>query len=913
MRYHHQIRTLVLAGYRAILFTGLAAAALAGCTRTVPEPGPTPAAGTYLLDAASLPGYEARLDHAGLAERLSEEFYHQGVAVYRRACFSCHGNIEQPGSIPHSRQFWTEPLQGGTDPYSMYQTLTRGRGLMPPQVSLTPREKYAVIGFIREEFIREHNPAQYFEVTKAWLASLPKGDTLGPRPVRQRPWKAMDYGNFLMRTYEVAPADARPKGITRRGPSPLKNEDFRDRNFAYKGIAIRLDDGPGGVAAGNAFVLFDHDLMRVAAFWTGEGFIDWEDILLDDQHNVFPRIVGNLEFENPVTPGWADPETGSFEDPRFRAVDGRQFGPLPRAWTQYRGLYHHSGQIIVRYTVGRATVLEKFDVHEGNVLRRTLNLEGGGIPLQMRVAPEHVSVVQQGHGASLGVENGYHIARFEADTPARVAFWMGTGNAERIHAQAASSAAPEDLAQYTHGGPMQYDSVLTTPILRAEGTGYVTDVLTLPQDNPWRSRMRPTGIDFLEGGKEAVVTTIDGEVWRLEGITTKAGPVRWHRIATGLFQPLGVKVRDGDIYVGCRDQIAVLRDLNGDGEIDYYEAFNTDHQVTEHFHEFAMGLQADDAGNFYYAKSARHARTSLVPQHGTLIRVSSDGKRSDIIAHGFRAANGVLLNDDGSFVVTDQEGHWNPMNRVNWVEEGGFYGNMFGYGAPADSTDEGMISPLVWIDSKYDRSPAELLWANSTRWGPLEGQLLSLSYGYGKVFVVMPQFFGSVRQAAIVELPVPQFPTGIQRGRFNPLDGQLYITGMSAWATNQMIQVGGLYRVRYAGGPVHLPVAFEALQSGIRLTFAARLDDESASDPSRYTVTTWELERSRRYGSARHDTKVLAVDHVTIAVDDRSVMLHIPEIVPTWVVEVRYSLEDPGGEPVHGAVQGTIYALAPDS
>ena len=894
---------------RPVLYFTLMATALAACNRAAPD---APVADyDYLLEETMLPDYELRLDHAALAERLSEEFYHQGVATYRRACFSCHGNIEQPGSIPHSRQFWTEPLKGGSDPYQIYQTLTRGRGLMPPQVNLTPREKYAVIGFIREEFLREHNPTQYFEVNRAWLRSLPKGDTLGPRPTRQRPWQAMDYGNFLMRTYEVAAADAGPKGITNRGPSPLKNEDFRDRNFAYKGIAIRLDEGPGGVSEGQAFVLFDHDLMRVAAFWTGKGFIDWEDILLDDQHNVFPRIVGNLEFELPITPGWANPETNAYDDPRFTAVDGRQFGPLPKEWAQYRGVYFHDGRLVIHYTIGSATILEMFAVHEGNVLSRTLNVSGARRALQMRAAPETVDIALQGVGASSGTEDGYHVVHFDADTPTQVTLWIG--DAARVNSLAAGDAVPQDLAQFTRGGPMQHDTVLTTPIFRGEGEGYVVDVLTLPQDNPWNSRMRPTGIDFMDDGREAVVTTIDGEVWRLEGITTSEESVRWHRIATGLFQPLGIKVHNGDIYVGCRNQIAVLRDLNGDGETDYYEAFNSDHQVTEHFHEFAMGLQTDADGNFYYAKSARHARTSLVPQHGTLIRVSSDGTRSDIIAHGFRAANGVLLNDDGSFVVTDQEGHWNPMNRINWVEEGGFYGNMFGYGAPEDSTDEGMMPPLVWIDQKYDRSPAELLWASSTRWGPLDGQLLSLSYGYGKVFVVMPHFFGDTRQAAIVELPVPQFPTGIQRGRFNPRDGQLYIAGMSAWATNQMIQVGGLYRIRYAGGPVHLPTAFEARASGIKLTFAAPLDRAAAAEPSRYTITTWELVRSRRYGSGRYDVKELPVEQVTVADDDTSVLLHIPNLAPTWIVEIRYDLKNRSEAAVQGTVQGTIYALEPDA
>ena len=123
---------------------------------------------------------------------------------------------------------------------------------------------------------------------------------------------------------------------------------------------------------------------------------------------------------------------------------------------------------------------------------------------------------------------------------------------------------------------------------------------------------------------------------------------------------------------------------------------------------------------------------------------------------------------------------------------------------PADSSDEAMEQPLMWVDQKYDRSPAELLWADSDRWGPLKGSLLSLSYGYGKIFVIMPQFLeNGTKQAGMVELPVPQFPTGIMRGRFNPKDGQLYALGMSAWATNQMIQVGGFYRIRYTDKPIY--------------------------------------------------------------------------------------------------------------
>ena len=91
---------------------GIATLLLVSC-----QDAETPA--TALLDASQLPDYEAHLDHASLIGALDDEFYHRGMNTYRTACFSCHGNLEQPGSIPNSQQFWSEPLQNGADPYAL--------------------------------------------------------------------------------------------------------------------------------------------------------------------------------------------------------------------------------------------------------------------------------------------------------------------------------------------------------------------------------------------------------------------------------------------------------------------------------------------------------------------------------------------------------------------------------------------------------------------------------------------------------------------------------------------------------------------------------------------------------------------------------------------------------------------------
>jgi hypothetical protein len=65
-----------------------------------------------------------------------------------------------------------------------------------------------------------------------------------------------------------------------------------------------------------------------------------------------------------------------------------------------------------------------------------------------------------------------------------------------------------------------------------------------------------------------------GEVWIVSGLDESLEHLRWRRFATGLNQPLGLRVVDGVIHVLGRDQITRLHDVNGDGEADFYECFS---------------------------------------------------------------------------------------------------------------------------------------------------------------------------------------------------------------------------------------------------------------------------------------------------------------------------------------------------
>jgi hypothetical protein len=233
---------------------------------------------------------------------------------------------------------------------------------------------------------------------------------------------------------------------------------------------------------------------------------------------------------------------------------------------------------------------------------------------------------------------------------------------------------------------------------------------------------------------------------------------------------------------------------------------------------------------------------------------------------------------------------------------------MFAYHDVTDASDTAMQQPLCWITNAFDRSPAELLWVPNNSWGPLQGSLLNLSYGYGKVFVVPYETIDGQKQGGMCELPIAAFPTGVMRGRFNPHDGHLYTCGMFAWA-GSVTEPGGFYRIRYTGRPVHLPVAIHAFRGGLALRFSGQLNP-SSTNPERIAIKTWSLKRTADYGSKHHDEKQLRVQSVTLSEDRQTLCVELPEIQPTWCMEIKYSLETTDGERLDGTIHNTIHKLA---
>ena len=202
-------------------------------------------------------------------------------------------------------------------------------------------------------------------------------------------------------------------------------------------------------------------------------------------------------------------------------------------------------------------------------------------------------------------DDEWHLDIKPRKNPSRIKVILASATADQIRKITISSAniSPvEDLSQFITGGPPRHPSPLVTKgAIGTEKGPYVVDTITPPFDNPDKILFRFGGHDFFSNG-DITVCPIDGDVWRFSGIDSKLGTIHWRRLATGLFQPLGLKIVKDKVHVLGTDQITRLHDLNGDGEADLYECFNNGCRIGKHVHEYATGLETDPEGHFYYVK-----------------------------------------------------------------------------------------------------------------------------------------------------------------------------------------------------------------------------------------------------------------------------------------------------------------------
>ena len=106
-----------------------------------------------------------------------------------------------------------------------------------------------------------------------------------------------------------------------------------------------------------------------------------------------------------------------------------------------------------------------------------------------------------------------------------------------------------------------------------------------------------------------------------------------------------------------------------------------------------------------------------------------------------------------------------------------------------------------------------------------------------------------------------------------------------------------------------IPVGIAATTTGMELTFTEQLDAKGVQDISSYGVKTWDLIRSRKYGSKHYNEQTLQVTKAELDASGKTINLTIPAIQPTWGMEITYKVKDRHGIEREGLVQNTIHQL----
>ena len=707
-----------------------------------------------------------------------------------------------------------------------------------------------------------------------------------------------------------------------------------EKNIANKGIAINIGAGVGkeGLKAG---VCFDTDLMRYVAGWT-EGWLSIRGVAYDGSHGpAGPDVHGKQLFGTSAAPGWSKGD--SFADPR-----SEPFGPLPKDWAQYKGLHLHGDKVVLSYTVGGAAVLELPGLEaEGKVITRSFNLAKFSAASSMVVSelPGGAGAVEGGVATLKSGENALSAVLIGA--PAGVTLTVA---GERIlmkvpagaagvfklalssDAAAAKGASPAvDPATLTKGGPALWAQTIEVKgALGKSENAYAVDTITLPDENPYGAKLRLAGVDFFSDGR-AAVSTWNGDVWVCSGIDDKLEKLVWKRYAAGLYQTLGLRIVDDKIYTIGKDQLTRLHDLNGDGEADFFESFNNGMHATPGFHEFVLDLHTDGQGNFIFAKGGPvrpggRGWETISEHAGTVMRVSKDGAKLEIIGTGVRAPNGSGYGGpDGIVTVGDNEGTWTPQCRVTAIPPHKI--PMF-VGVPdlahANPAPTDYTRPIYWTPHRIDNSNGGQVWSpKGDKWGPLSERLLHISYGRSDLHLVLMEKIPEAPnncgyQGGTVKMPLA-FNTGIARGRFNPKDGQLYLAGLKGWQTNGA-RDGGLQRVRYTGESLHTVSGLNIKKNGIQLTFSSELDKAEAGNKENYQVEVWNYAWTNNYGSPEfkpssgdkekgHDK--LEIANVTVGSDGKTVFLETP-VQPVMQMMIKFRLASKDGATISQEIYNTV-------
>jgi putative heme-binding domain-containing protein len=324
--------------------------------------------------------------------------------------------------------------------------------------------------------------------------------------------------------------------------------------------------------------------------------------------------------------------------------------------------------------------------------------------------------------------------------------------------------------------------------------------------------------------------------------------------AADMRAPVGMIIRPEGMYIASKGRVSLLKDTTGKGVADQYEVVVGGWQEIKNNVD-ALGVAIDKEGNLYYGRGAEDYRNPLlvdkdgVPHYdlkaesGTVIRVSPDRKKREIIATGIRFTVALGINREGDLFATDQEGatwvpNGNPLDKIEQIIPGRHYGFPPKSLNPAYLKDVVDEPPVVAFGPQH-QSGCGMKFNERTDKQPSFGP----DFWEGDA-IVAGESRGKIWRCPLVRLPMNlRYPASDFRYIGKPIiiaaldmltldvaispTGDLVVcchSGNPDWGTGPK-GVGRLFKISYTGRNEPQPViAWPASRNEIRIAFDRPLD-----------------------------------------------------------------------------------------
>ena len=652
---------------------------------------------------------------------------------------------------------------------------------------------------------------------------------------------------------------------------------------------------------------YDLDLLRVAVAWKAKKtpFLNasmsvnsypYQLKKVEGGQGTLPKPNGDVLFENGIYPGVGTglPDFTDRRPPPPTETEVGRGGIHPES-ARFRGI-NLQAQNEIEYEVGTTHISERFRL-EKDGLTRELKVDAHKKSLYLILATgktESPSFICRGQ-ASVETVKGHIVCMIPSSR-----------KKEKISIMFPTSANPPKPAK---PGGKRWKEEVSLPLNDTENHNALHfEPIPLPIENPYKRGVRAAGIDFFKDGRVALVT-FDGDIWIGKGLRPGSKEVRWSRYTSGLHEPLGLRLREEEIFVFDRNGLWRLHDRDGNGEADYHELFCSQIDQTAETREFASALEVEKDGSFLVCKPGQTGST-IGRSSSAILRISPDGQQVTRLAHGFRQPYLGYDPVTGQIAASDQQGHYVPSTPVDFVKKGAFYGHP---NEPADK-DKLITPPLTWIPHQECGSAAAVIWMRATKVGPLKDQPILLSFNPPRLFQIHAEVNEFVTQGGVTPLPLP-LDDPLLKAAINPVDGLLYLTGFNIWGTKAK---GKTFLGRVHTNPKSTwttPTHVQVAKRGIFLRFATPLDPKSASHRKSYEVRRWNYKRTPNYGSPHYKldetkgTETLVVASVKLSADKQAVFLGIPDMREVMQIEVEYKMSAMGGAQIQNKTFLTAHLL----